>query len=375
MRNVKLNLLFVTILVVGIVFIGCDRRDESPARPATLKFLFSESSISGNLEEEEPAVVSYTIDVGGAPISYELTLHTTSNGYETSAIPFPAGDFHLKEFAILSSSKLVLYESPQAGSSGATRVEKPMPLAFETIDNTLTELKPEVLAAETVDVLNFHISATRADGHQQLPVDYALEVIAKDAPLGNVLWRRTFSLLDNRIVTIPDGYAHYSFIASKPEYISHAQYYKRELLEDVDALSFEFIPESLEGFETSGSVVRFYLPDNQNMCKLYARIDVAEGYELLVVYGDRSGFSDPWGKDLGEAAFAEDPSYRVNIFGNVPYAQAPDFCATFDLSRDNRVKSLDDIQILTYTFCDVYNPNDPTIGFVDKYRVFHGRER
>jgi len=379
MIKTKLNGLSFVLLLMGVILGGCDRDGEESVRPATLKFVFSESSISAFSEaiEDTPAFVSCTIDVSGTQVDLELSLSTQGEVYETSPIPFHEGEFLLKEFSILSQHKVILYESPQAGSTDATRVKKPMPLAFETTANNLTELTPEVLAPETNNQLSFLIVTNLADAGQQIPFNYTFEVIAKDAALGNVEWRRTYLMNDNRTISVPAGHAHYSFIASKEHYINHAQHYKSELLEGVDALSFEFIPESLEGFErVGGARVQFYLPDNQNMCKLYARMDVAEGYEILYQYADRSGWSHPWSTPLDDGAqYAEDVRFRVNVFGNIPYAQAVDYCEMLDFSRDSRVKSLDDVVLLAYTWCDIYNPNDPTNGFVDRYRVYHGNER
>ena len=223
----------------------------------------------------------------------------------------------------------------------------------------------------------FNVSATIADHNPHSKIDYTLEIIAKDAPLGNVQWSKIIDLRKTDKVFIPKKFKHYTFKASKPGFIPHVQHFIAEELPN--NLSFEFIPESLEGFVTYKSPdnkVTIYLPDDENRCKLYTRFDFAEGCNLLYIYANKSSW-DNEGLGLSEYVLKEflpkknsvSPNgLNVNIFDNQPFAEAIDYCSEVDLTISPIATELADVNFSTYTRLDYMNINN---GRIELFFPFH----
>jgi hypothetical protein len=202
---------------------------------------------------------------------------------------------------------------------------------------------------------DIYVNATIAETSASQNFEYSLTVIAKDAPLGNVQWTKTFLISDQAQIYIPPTYNHYTFIAQQEGYLAHTQYFLYQDLflggshnyEPRPRLDFEFIPASLNGFiketwqikvaDGSFKTATIYRPDDQNRCKLYGRLDLPEYFSKIDAIGiGRIALTTVAGAEVSELKLADESRRylnKVNLFGNDPYLQAKDFCTTIDLTK------------------------------------------
>ena len=226
----------------------------------------------------------------------------------------------------------------------------------------------------------FNVGATIAIDTHPSKFDYTLEIIAKDAPLGNVQWTKTIGMPKSKKINIPDTYGHYTFKASKPGYISHIQHFLGEELADGN-LSFEFIPESLEGFirkKSFDNVVTAYLPAYENRCKLYVRFDVAEGY--LITYKKVNMYAaSAANQQLGNYIFIEQSPYtislgntNINMYYNRPFSEAIDYCRGVDLTLAPIADEIDDVNLTTDSGLDYEHVDGNYAWRIDAYHHWKG---
>lgn len=364
----------VSILVAAtLLFLsGCNHDEPKAVLPGEVSFSFKNKSGDGfasgrTTEEGTPAFASYTIKkADGSLISSKIELFDFNGDFVTAPQQLPAGHYTLEQFFILDADNETIYASPLEGSELAYLVEHPLPLSFDIAADETTEVIPEVVALEdhspadfgyvkfgfaVVDKFDFDVTVTIADTDPHPSIDYMLEIIAKDAPLGNVQWSKTVAMNTLGEIHIPAKYAHYTFRAVKQGYISHVQHFLKDDLSHFGQLSFEFLPESLNDFVVKQlhDGQTFYFP--KNPCKLFARLDLPEGLRMEYTNAWRTATAHPQ-SSLEVADFLHnecfdvpyDPEYpdyllcstvNVNLWGNTPYAQAQNYCDRIDLSRGN----------------------------------------
>ena len=228
----------------------------------------------------------------------------------------------------------------------------------------------------------FNVQTTIAENTPAPKIEYTLEIIAKDVPLGNVLWTKSIEMSKSKKIIIPDDYGHYTFKASKPGYIPHIQHFLGEELMDGN-LSFEFIPESLEGFITKKShnnVVTGYYPAYENRCKLYVRFDVAEGYYIQYKMADIAA-EDEATASLANYIYTEWFQNRntislgnsnINMYYNRPFAEAIDYCQGVDLSISLIADEMDDVNFTSFMRLDFIRIDQSHSGNLNIYQYWKG---
>jgi hypothetical protein len=395
------NLFYLVRIACLLLLLNGCQDDSSTKAPGKISFSFksSDNIIGGRSKSAQtPSFVSYTLEkIDGTIISDKIELISFGGDFVTDPQMLSPGDYKLTRFLILSSDNVTIYASPLVGSEMAEFVENPLPFSVTINSEITTEVVPEVLALDdnrpeqfgyttfsfkAIELLSFNVSTTIADNESHNAIDYSLEIIAKDGPLGNVKWTRKLPLHKLAQIKIPSQYQHYTFKASKPGYITHIQHYLKSDLGS--ALHFELIPETLEDFIKTpfenGLVL--YLPKDR--CKLYARIDVPEGYYVIGMGRDRNAASKT-GYSVSPFNYEECYSPEevrstsicnkaVNIFDNRPFYSATDFCQSISLNTTNMTPTLDDVNVSQYTWISLLPANGPPSvdSFYDYFQLWMG---
>lgn len=400
----KLHFSMCLVAVWLLILNGCNHEEASILQPGNVTFSFKKkisSPTGGRVSDTAvPAFVSYTLKKpDGSTISDKIELYQFNGDFVTQPQQLNVGHYSLDQFLILDANNKILYAAPVAGSDMADLVQHPLPLSFDVTTGQVTNLVPEVLALEdhtpgdfgyvafgfeVVQKFDFAVTATIADNNPHDSINYTLEIIAKDVALGTIKWTKIVSMSRTGTVHVPAQYGHYTFKATKLGYLPHVQHVLVAELNSTGNLSFEFLPETLEGFisqEQDG--IKIYLPNDQNRCKLYARIDMPEGYRIDYSYADRSATAIT-GTSLASlryneclptpdgALLASPCGKNVNLFDNTPFAIAADYCSTVDLSASNAVHSIEDVMIESYLYIDYYKPGSTQSTFSDLYHNWKG---
>jgi hypothetical protein len=397
------HFLVLLVLAMLLIFGGCEESGPQEFKPGQVTFsLPNVKEGEGGRQKEipEPVFVSYTLKkVDGSIISDKISLFAFNESFVTQPQPLDAGHYQLEQFLILGADNNVIYAAPIEGSMVAELVEHPLPLLFDIRADEVTYVIPEVIAMsdlspedfgylsfgfEIVETFDFDISASIADDATHDVVDYTLEIVAKDAPLGNVKWTKTTPLTKQSSIRVPAKYAHYTFKATKPGYLPHTQHFLSSGFSGHNSVSVEFIPETLDGFFTTGTsdgVIKFYFPNDETRCKLYARVDVAEGYfakSVRVTNNTTTSGGLPMAAGVGyqclQSNYAAVCDRSINLFGNAPFATAQDYCASINLKRPGHTYTLDDVNISSFMYIEYYQVGaSPTSAhFYSAFQLWKG---
>ncbi len=393
---------FFTSAVIALAAIfslsTCNDESEPPiAGTGYVRFSFEASDPLPEGGLNDAAFFSYTIRTpDGCTLSDKVHLYyDAETGLFMQPLELPGGDYALAQFFVLNSVEELIYASPLNGSSMSDQVQHPLSMPFQiTVGNT-TDAVAEVLPTECHTASDFgyetfgfamparfslEVSATLAELAHQDPGSYTLQITAKGLS-GNVEWSDEVTLPAQGNVCIPAYHARYTFTAVKDGYISHEQHFLKDELTGSTSLSFEFIPESLEGFTAFhlNHDVTVYLPDEENRCRLYARVDIPEGYRVLYGYVDKSATTEggfPLGLKIVEL-FLEEPIHtsmgkNVNLFGNKPFASATDFCSTIDLTQGSITYTLDEVAISSFVALSIVDmtTEDADDVFLNVYQLW-----
>jgi hypothetical protein len=372
----KLKSVSIIVAITLLILSGCDPKGDSPLQPGQITFSFAKKDADGSTggrakdQNSTPRFASYSIrNSDNSLISDKIELFEFNGDFVSIPQQLPLGHYALEMFLILNEANQILYASPAASSPLAYLVEHPLPLEFDIAANAVTNLVPEVLGLadhtpeefgyakfgfEVVEKLDFDVTATIADNDPHPTIDYILEIIAKDAPLGNVLWTTAIDMNAIDEIHVPSRYNHYTFKATKQGYIDHVQHFLKSELSQLDHLYFEFLPEGLDDFHINEKdLVKVYT--SKDRCKDYARVDMPEGYRLSYIMVTRTA-SAPSGIFLDGGArwrVCGDPNpdddevlpcrNNINLFDNVPFGMANDHCALVDLDLSTTIDSMDEV--------------------------------
>lgn len=351
------NLLF--ILTLTLITIGCEKEEVAP-KYGNISFSFAQiaSANARKADTPTPAFASYTLKKSDqSTSSNKIELYAFGYDFVSHLQGLAIGTYSLEAFQILDANNNVIYASPVAGSPLAGLVEHPLPLLFIIKSDEITSVIPEVVS--TSEISFFPVTATLANNDTSTEVNYTLEIIAKDVPLGNVAWSKSLQLSTMSTIKIPTKYRHYTFRARKNGYIDHVQHFLKEDLNHQKSLAFEFIPANLEGvvsYQSQDKVITVYVPNDANRCKLYSRIDVAEGYTVTYIYTDKFAWNNDG--DIIAYRYVECNSWEsesglvqchseLNLFSNKVFSEADNFCSNFSDNETN-------IQKLDASFTIVY---------------------
>jgi hypothetical protein len=382
----------IPFLLLAFFFYACKPEEDLLPRLGKVTFSFAphaRSSNGGRVNDTSvPAFVLLSIidSEGITQENIKIPLFAFGQSFLSENLNLQTDSYQLTAFAVLDTDNKIIYATPREGSDLAKYVAQPLPLDFTIVENLNTQIIPQVLAVSTDDTpesfglasfgfeiveakFNFTTTVTIADNNQHESIDYAMEVTAKDVALGSVKWTGVYTLNGTDTISVPARYGHYTFKVTKSGYLPHVQHFLVTELSEHQNLSFEFLPETLDGFivhELGNGALKLYLPNDQNRCKLYARADVAEGFRIEYLYVDRSAsaISGVSVADLilavclPEIVSASACGKNVNLFGNTPFGMAQDYCAEVDLTISSYTHSIEDVNIESYTYFDFYKPGN-----------------
>jgi hypothetical protein len=370
--------LFLCSILAFLLTTGCHTDDQPTGLHGdlTISYKRADHSIGGRTTDQAiPAFVSYTLKkADGSVVSEKIELFEFNGDFISGPQQLETGHYTLEQFLVLDAANQTIYASPLLESELADLVDHPLPLPFEVAVDEVTNLVPEVLAVadhspeefgyvqfgfEVVEKFDFDVTATIADDDQHPVIDYSLEIIAKDAPLGNVLWMRTVAMSASGEIRIPAKYNHYTLKAIKPGHVSHVQHFMAEDLSQSVRLDFEFLPEDLSNFHVNEKDgIKVYT--SKDRCKDYARMDVPEGYQLTYAMATRTAISVGGYPLDGGARWREcgepNPDQEevllpcrnsINLFDNVPFGLANDHCALVDLTLSPTTDTMDQVVFLS----------------------------
>jgi hypothetical protein len=359
----KTNAFLIPAIIFLLTITGCDQDDQVPIQRGDITFSFkkSEHQTGGRTKGIAiPTFVRYTLKkLDGSTTDHKIELFEFNGDFVSLPQQLQIGHYTLEQFTVLDGDENMLYDAPVQSSELAELVQHPLPIAFEILSEEVKNLVPEVLILAS-HVAAFDVTTTIADNDPHPTIDYTLEIIAKDAPLGNVLWSTTIEMNAVDEIHIPSKYAHYTFRAIKQGYIDHVQHYLNADLSQFNHLYFEFLPENLNDFivrEIGPKAHPLLLYMTKSPCKLYARIDAPEGYQIPYIWADRS--ADYKGVELADYAynecFSDEPglpptcNVRVNLYDNIPFAQAENYCDRVDLSiLLGTTITMDEVSFITF---------------------------
>jgi hypothetical protein len=131
MKKIKAIILF-SVLVFA--FASC-REEEAPTSASELvRFRLDVSTDSDDLALASSAWLNISTPSG--PVSKEVTITQSAEGYFTEAIQLPAGRNTLNGFLVLGANGSVISASPKNGSLKATAVENSLPFDFNVGQNS-----------------------------------------------------------------------------------------------------------------------------------------------------------------------------------------------------------------------------------------------
>jgi len=326
---------------------------------------------SDNLDKIKKIVVSIETAAGTSVHDmHTLELVRFNNSFVSEELELEPGTYNVTKFFVTDTEKNVLYATPLENSDLASLVADPLPVSFVVnADGAITEVFMEAVNIEEtlpedfgyvtfalglIEHKSFEVSATIADESHTGPVNGTFEVLAKNSN-GAVIWSKEWSIADSKEIIVPVA-NRYSFTLSKAGHISHSQHYAFTDINDVNNLYFELIPEGSTDFivkQLNGGKTTLYYPSDK--AKLYLRVDMAENFKPLYLFTDRSAVSLT-GTTLFPLVFSEvdEPSefagHAVNMFDNVPFADAVDIEDQTDMSASMFVTDFDrDVPVESYT--------------------------
>jgi hypothetical protein len=186
----KTNAFFIPAIIFLLTVTGCDHDDQVPIQRGDITFSFKKpkSQTGGRTKSiATAAFVKYTLTkADGSTTDYKIELIDFNGDFVTLPQQLQIWHYTLERFSILDADDNTLYDAPIQGSELADLVQHSSPIAFEILPEEVKNLVPEVLTLAN-RVKAFDVTATLADTDSHPTIDYAQEIIAKDAPLGNVL--------------------------------------------------------------------------------------------------------------------------------------------------------------------------------------------
>ncbi|MGW8316407.1 MAG: hypothetical protein ACWGNV_12460 [Bacteroidales bacterium] len=84
-----------------------------------------------------------------------LNLYSFGDGYVTTSLELPVGNFHLEEFMLIDSAGAVLWATPREGSELAGLVSQPLPLIFGIFPGETTTVPVEVVRTSNYQPSDF----------------------------------------------------------------------------------------------------------------------------------------------------------------------------------------------------------------------------
>jgi uncharacterized protein (TIGR02145 family) len=152
----KTKLLFTCSLVFIIALTSCQKENKSQS--GNVKFSFS-STLKKDLKCTETAsALLVTIEDMSGTLIYDhekIELYTINGCYISKPISLPEGHYQISQFMVINEENTVIYVAPLKNSGKAYLVNAPLPIPFEIMANSNTQLIPEVLSVDSSQASDF----------------------------------------------------------------------------------------------------------------------------------------------------------------------------------------------------------------------------
>jgi hypothetical protein len=382
LSGMKKMIHFSSIIFLLLSFINSSCKKEEKAGEGQVEFTLATSDAQSSLKAASAAasVVVTIEDASGKVVknSEKINIYSMSGSYITQPISLVSGSYKLTRFLVLDASNNVLYASPLEGSSKASLVQQPLPIAFSARTNAVTKLIPEVLNAtestpetfgyttfsfnvvgETFDFLvgafiynegvkNYQLTdASLTISNGSTPVS-SIQLKGRNASSGTTVYD---SLGVTTKVTLPENYDEFTLVITKPGYKTYEKTFSKAELKlhyksvDKGPLVVVLDPEPVEetGFYIRGNFGSEYL-----------------NYTMLRINNYVYTYTNPVSSNTHFIAYEKDTinwCRTISIFtsssvGNFSTLQAP-----FDLpSWDGKVYG--ELQFSTGNANPKFGPND-----------------
>jgi hypothetical protein len=399
---------FMLIFLGFVSLAGCQNESDRDTTPGRFSVAFKPEANAQSGGEMNAGRVNHIDEISNVVVTIEnfdgtlvhdlmkLTLVQFGDQFVSEEIELLPGAYRITKFMVRDADNNVLYATPLAGSPLAHLVEHPLPLNYTVSAGAVTNVPIEVVGTEdesaedfgyavfsftVIETKEIEFDVTIANSDFTGAVEYTLDVIAKDAALGNTEWSASFDLSGSSAIRIPVSYEHYTFKVSKEGYLPHIQHYLIDDLSGVSRLSFELLPGDPEAFityQTTDGGLKIYFPKDR--CKLYTRVDVAEGFRIAYAWIDRDA---TWsGAPTGQMHYNECSPFEgpaigtspvlcnpINAFGNIPFTNVEDYC---EQEIDPILFDPDEVVVAGYAFIEYYRPGESSgDGFPLRYVVFY----
>lgn len=146
--------ILIAIITIAFSMQSCEKTDDT--QMGSLDF-----GMSPAIESALKSVDSYDRNVIAALVTivnddsvkvYDkeyIEFYGFGDSYVTKSLSLNVGNYQLKEFLLLDSSKNVIWATPVEGSTLASMVNDPLPMFFEVFPETTTHLFPQVVRAKS----------------------------------------------------------------------------------------------------------------------------------------------------------------------------------------------------------------------------------
>ncbi len=186
-----------------------------------------------NLDLARAVLVTITDGNGNAVYDNErIELFRFNDDSVSRPISLAPGDYQLERFLVLDSEDSALYATPRENAPLAHLVSDPLPISFSVSEDVITTVRPEVLSTDQATPEDFgYASFGLNDGAIVETIDFAIAVSVYDEANGvliltdgdlavttntdDLVFQGNLEPITNHI-TVPDGYASYRLLVTKP---------------------------------------------------------------------------------------------------------------------------------------------------------------
>ena len=160
MKQIK-TLAVLSILTIAVL--SCRKEDVSYPTKGSIEFSFTLSTTkSTNTDPAAPVAVIISVeDLNGQSVykNEQVAIESTGNIYNSKALEFEAGFYHLTKFQVIDANGSVLNATPMGFSANASLVSNPLPIKFSIQDGYTTKISPEILSAQNSNPQAFGYSS------------------------------------------------------------------------------------------------------------------------------------------------------------------------------------------------------------------------